>query len=102
MGYVGAVSDNIIELSTSIVSKKKFLTMPLYEYACLGCGKESELLIRGSESPQCPECGGENLQRQLSVISAHVHAKGDLPVCEPPSPGGCGLPQCGTGGCQFG
>jgi hypothetical protein len=23
-----------------------------------------------------------------------------LPVCEAPSGGGCGLPQCGTGGCM--
>ena len=77
--------------------------MPLYEYACEGCGELVELLIRGDEKPSCPGCGIDRLERQLSVISAHISAsRADMPACETPSPGDCGLPQCGTGGCQFG
>ena len=50
--------------------------MPLYEYACEGCGELVELLIRGDEKPTCPDCGDGKLQRQLSVISAHVSSSG--------------------------
>ena len=77
--------------------------MPLYEYACEECNHLVEVLVRGSEQPACPDCGRGKLQKQLSVISAAVAGKRlELPACPPPSPGGCGLPQCGTGGCQFG
>lgn len=77
--------------------------MPLYEYACDGCGQLVELLIRGQERPVCPACGSEKLERQLSVISAHVGSgRAELPACETPADGGCGLPQCGMGGCQAG
>ena len=74
--------------------------MPLYEYTCLGCHDQFELLIRGDEAPACPSCGGDKLEKQFSTVAAHVAALRSLPVCEP-TPGGCGLPQCGTGGCQM-
>jgi putative FmdB family regulatory protein len=37
------------------------LTMPIYEYECLACGKRSEVLQRASDQPlgECPECGGQ-------------------------------------------
>ena len=74
--------------------------MPLYEYACHDCRSEFELLIRGGERPVCPKCGGEHLQKQLSVPAAHSGRSNELPVCNAPPQGTCGLPQCGMGGCQ--
>ena len=70
--------------------------MPLYEYVCRKCDKSFELLVRGDETPKCPHCQGRKLEKLLSVVSGHVSAgKGRAA----PEPGGCGLPQCGTGGC---
>jgi putative FmdB family regulatory protein len=71
--------------------------MPIYEYACRRCRSEFEVLIRSDETPECPECGSRQLERQLSVPAAH-DARRQLPVCGAP-PGSCGLPQCGMGGC---
>lgn len=76
--------------------------MPIYEYACQSCRQEFELLIRGTETPECPGCGTKKLEKLLSVPAAHVGGKSQLPVCETPAAGGCGLPQCGMGGCQMG
>ncbi len=35
--------------------------MPIYEYACSGCGKVHEIMQRITEDPltKCPDCGGE-------------------------------------------
>jgi putative FmdB family regulatory protein len=74
--------------------------MPLYEYACAGCGDRFELLVRPGEKPACPDCGSIRLEKQLSVPAAHTAKGASLPVCEPqPRGGGCGAPWCGTGGC---
>ena len=72
--------------------------MPLYEYACYGCKNEFEILVRGSERPACPQCGGSKLEKLLSIPAAHT-GKG-LSMSDAPSAGNCGLPQCGMGGCQ--
>lgn len=35
--------------------------MPIYEYACLQCGKSHEIIQKFSDAPLevCPDCGGE-------------------------------------------
>ena len=43
--------------------------MPIHEYACHGCGHEFERLVRSSDVPDCPQCGGTDLHRKLSVPS---------------------------------
>ncbi len=75
--------------------------MPIYEFTCRGCQEGFELLVRSNENLACPSCGGGELEKQLSVPAAHSAARADLPVCTPPGPGGCGMPQCGTGSCQM-
>ena len=75
--------------------------MPLYEYHCGDCDQSFELLIRGREEPHCPHCSGEHLEKLLSVPATPAGAVGELPVCRPQDFTGCGLPQCGMGGCQM-
>ena len=42
--------------------------MPIYEYTCLGCGREFELLVRGTgATPACPSCKSEELERRMSL-----------------------------------
>jgi putative FmdB family regulatory protein len=41
--------------------------MPIYEYSCNACDTAFELLIRGKETPACPECESEDLERQISL-----------------------------------
>ena len=47
--------------------------MPIYEYICLDCKKEYEILRSFNEADQlidCEHCGGENVKRKLSVFYA--------------------------------
>ncbi len=78
--------------------------MPIYEYHCGACDSNFEVLVRGAETPICPQCEAELVNQLLSVPAAPVAGKGTLPVCgpQPPASGGCGLPQCGTGRCGGG
>jgi putative FmdB family regulatory protein len=43
--------------------------MPLFEYRCLACQSQFELLIRGSAVPVCPTCGATSLERLLSMFA---------------------------------
>jgi putative FmdB family regulatory protein len=43
--------------------------MPLYAYTCQNCDADFELLVRSSDVPACPSCGGEKLQRQIARLS---------------------------------
>jgi putative FmdB family regulatory protein len=67
--------------------------MPLYEFVCRDCGREQEILIRGSETPECESCGGGKLAKLLSTPIAHV-AGASAPRPEGGSSGGCGA-HCG-------
>jgi putative FmdB family regulatory protein len=40
--------------------------MPLFDFRCPACDKTFELLVRGSQTPQCPHCAGESLEKQVS------------------------------------
>ncbi len=71
--------------------------MPIYEYACEGCGKTFEYLSRrpGDEPHTCPACGRPAPEKQLTgAFSASVKNAG----------GGC--PSAGghscCGGCRHG
>ncbi|MBF0531110.1 MAG: zinc ribbon domain-containing protein [Deltaproteobacteria bacterium] len=48
--------------------------MPLYEYHCLDCGFDFEILIVGADvTLECRSCQSRNLQK---LISAHSSASG--------------------------
>jgi putative FmdB family regulatory protein len=75
--------------------------MPIFEYKCQECGAKFEKLIyrEGAEAELvCPECGKQDLKRELSTFAAHTSGAAStskLPQC--PSggvcrtPGACGL-----------
>lgn len=73
--------------------------MPLFDYQCENCQTESELLIRGDDQPECPECHSKKMVKLLSVPAAHVSSSTSLPMS---MGGGCGKPQCGQGRCMGG
>jgi putative FmdB family regulatory protein len=52
--------------------------MPLYDFACAACGAESEILVRGSTTPTCPACGGEQLERLPSLPAVRSSTTQDL------------------------
>jgi putative FmdB family regulatory protein len=64
--------------------------MPIFEYACKGCGHEFETLVRSADTPDCPRCASTALEKKLSVFAA----AGGQP--EPVAAGPCG--NCGHPG----
>ena len=75
--------------------------MPLHEYACQTCANQFEVLVRGSETPECPACHGRTLERRLSVFAAHTGAGGAPErMTSPGACGRCGDPR-GAGACSI-
>lgn len=60
--------------------------MPLFQYLCLDCEADSEILVRGGTSPACPSCDSKNLSKGLSHIAPMTAA-----ISEPM---GCGAASC--------
>ena len=67
--------------------------MPLYEYVCQDCESQAELLVQGSQQPECPKCGGAKLTKLLSVVAAPGRDSSAASSSTRPS-GACG-PACG-------
>ncbi|HWH71784.1 MAG TPA: zinc ribbon domain-containing protein [Candidatus Sulfotelmatobacter sp.] len=74
--------------------------MPIYEFHCEKCEKDSEILVRSTDwkGTKCPHCGSTKLDKKLSVFAASATsdsgACGDMPACAmnggPVGGGGCG------------
>jgi len=56
--------------------------MPLFEYACRSCEHEFEALVRGHDTPECPSCRSQSLERRQSgfVNGLDVQQVGTLAV----------------------
>lgn len=64
--------------------------MPLYEYHCDDCGRDSELLVLSSaKAPECPQCGGHRMSKLLSIVAAPVREASTGGQSGPPA-GSCG------------
>jgi putative FmdB family regulatory protein len=72
--------------------------VPLYEYACRGCARTFEALVRRDEPPSCPTCGSHELTRLLSVVSVGGRAENTGPMPGGAPCGTCGDPR-GPGSC---
>ncbi len=70
--------------------------MPIYEFHCAKCEKDSEVLVRSSDwtGTKCPHCGSEKLTKKLSVFASATTDGGADPSCSG-NPRSCGM--CGTG-----
>jgi len=63
--------------------------MPIYEYRCLDCKKEFELLVLSrslADEVSCSECGGTHVERKVSTVgccgsSGSDHAGSHVPSC---------------------
>lgn len=74
--------------------------MPLYEYVCLDCENEFEVLRAMSDADRamaCSACGGENVKRKLAVFYAHSggHAVAGTSAPSCPSCAGGSCASCG-------
>ncbi len=92
--------------------------MPIYEYMCVECGHELETLQKISDPPltECPSCGRDTLQKQVSAAAFRLKGGGwyetdfksgnkrnvadsdSKPKKEEKSNGGA-KSGCGSGGC---
>lgn len=43
--------------------------MPIYDYHCRACDKDFELLVRSGAMPACPTCGGQVLEKRVSLTA---------------------------------
>lgn len=50
--------------------------MPMYDYTCVDCGKESLIIVtlkqHNKGDVQCPACGSTHLQQHVSSFIAHT------------------------------
>jgi putative FmdB family regulatory protein len=70
--------------------------MPIYEFHCEKCERDSEILVRSSnwKGTVCPHCGSAKLTKKLSVFASGAAGETGEPACTG-QPRSCGL--CGTG-----
>jgi putative FmdB family regulatory protein len=73
--------------------------MPLYEYQCVACDHQFELLVRESTKLECPKCEATELNKQLSVFAVSAPTAGPSRMSGPPACGSCGDPR-GAGSCS--
>ena len=46
-------------------------TMPIYDFRCQKCGHEFEAVVRPVDTPECPACHGQELERLLSSFAVN-------------------------------
>jgi putative FmdB family regulatory protein len=67
--------------------------MPIYEFHCDKCDKDSEVLVRSSkwQGAKCPHCGSTRLSKKLSVFASSVSGGGnEAPACGMKPSASCG------------
>jgi putative FmdB family regulatory protein len=68
--------------------------MPIYEFHCGKCEKDSELLVRSSDwtGTRCPHCGSTKLSKKFSVFASATAGSdsGEAPACSSGGGGCCG------------
>jgi putative FmdB family regulatory protein len=57
--------------------------MPIYEFHCEKCERDSEILVRSADwrGTKCPHCGSAKLDKKFSTF-ASAGGGGDAPACE--------------------
>jgi putative FmdB family regulatory protein len=46
--------------------------MPIYEFHCGKCGRDSEILVRSADwkNAECPHCGSKKLSKKFSTFAS--------------------------------
>jgi putative FmdB family regulatory protein len=60
--------------------------MPIYEYACHGCKRFVDVIVRrvtDDFEARCPECGGKKMTRMISRFSFHLSFQSKLDALDP-------------------
>lgn len=52
--------------------------MPFYSYHCPACDTVFETLVRGDDTPACPRCASQALERLPSAAALHGKTKAAL------------------------
>ena len=76
------------------------LNMPIYEYACRGCGARFEKIVYGSTAQECPSCNSADLERLLSTFAVASSSPSPRMSASPAPCGACGDPR-GAGACSM-
>jgi putative FmdB family regulatory protein len=73
--------------------------MPIYEFHCEKCGKDSEILVRSSDwkGTKCPQCGSTKLGKKFSVFASSNGEGSDSGSCQNGGGGGGGCCACASG-----
>lgn len=70
--------------------------MPIFEYQCQQCSESFEKITLASSQtkPDCPECGSEDVAKQISTFAAKSNdpGPGSFSETNAPSCGSCGVP----------
>lgn len=71
--------------------------MPIFDFRCKECNQVFERLVKANatEGPACPQCGGSEVTRLVSLFAAQAGSSMPGPVQSRPSGGGCGRGGCG-------
>lgn len=70
--------------------------MPIFEYRCVECDKDFEILVFSNQEVSCPTCEGDNIKRLLSVFSHK--SDGDSSSSQGSSCSSCSAASCSTCG----
>ena len=65
--------------------------MPIYEFHCAACERDSEILVRSAEwrGSKCPHCGSSQLDKKFSTF-ASAGAEKSSPAKQSGGGHGCG------------
>jgi putative FmdB family regulatory protein len=83
---------------SKVILSELELLMPIFEYRCESCGHKFETILFGEQTPQCPKCHTEKLEKQLSTFAVNAKSSSVSPAA------GCGQSNCckmNGGGCDI-
>ena len=52
--------------------------MPIFEYSCRACGRQFEQLVRTGDTPACPACASQDLEKLLSAVAVKTEGTRQL------------------------